>query len=166
MVRILVRIMGHKTWPAVTEMTSLEVIKDWSQDVIPESRINGSRIIDRKSAKIHMSKSRSKKFDKSIYPSIVPSNKKTKERNYVDEQKVDTRMRQLNEESDVSDLNQQSLNKFYSHRSNRKSAALSYQVPLQNESYKGRYISGYHYPVKRSRQPISECAIQQVDGGA
>ncbi|KMQ93335.1 hypothetical protein RF55_6568 [Lasius niger] len=49
--------MGHKMWPAVTEMTSLEVIKDSrSQDVIPKSRINGSRIIDRKSAKILQSR--------------------------------------------------------------------------------------------------------------
>lgn len=151
--------MGHKMWPAVTEMTSLEVIKDSrSQDVIPKSKINGSRIIDRKSAKIRTFKSlRRKKSDKSIYSNIVPSHKKTKERNYVNEQKVDTRTKQLNEESDVSDfVNQQSLNQFYSGRSTAcKTAALSYQAPLQNGSYRERYISGYHYPVKRSRQPTS-----------
>lgn len=149
--------MGHRMWPAVTEMTSFEVIKD----VIPESRINGSRIIDRKSAKIHTSRPlRRKKFDESIYSNIAPSNKDIKERNYVDEQKVDTRMRQLNEESDVSDfVNQKSFNKFYSHQNTRyqtrKSPALSYQAPLQNEGYRGRYISRYRYPVKRSRQPTS-----------
>lgn len=149
---------GHQTWPAVTEMNNLEVIKNWSQDVIPESRINDSRIIDRKSAKIHTFKSlRRKKFDKSIYSSITPSSKKTREKNHINDQKIDTQVRRLNKENNVRDfINQQSFNKFYSSRSKaHKSTELSYQDLLQNGGYRRYSNSGYRYPVKRSRQSTS-----------
>lgn len=147
---------GHQTWPAVTKMNNLEVIKTWSQDVIPEPKINDSRIIDRKSAKIHTFKSsRRKKIDKSIYSNIASSSKKTRKKNHIDDQKIDTQRRQLNKENNVSDfINQQSFNKFYSNRSH-KSAELSYQDLLQNGGYRRHYNSGYRYPVKRSKQSTS-----------
>lgn len=151
---------GHQTWPTVAKMNNLEVIKDRSQGIAPESRINGSRIIDRKSTKIHTLKSlRRKKFDKSTYSSVAPSSKKTRKKNHIDEQKIDTQMRQLNKnkENNISDFtNQQSFNKFYSGRSAaHKSAELPYQASLKNGGQRGHYNSRYRYPVKKSRQPTS-----------
>lgn len=150
--------MDHKMLPAVTKMTSFEVIKDSrSQDgFFPESRINDSKIIDRKSARIHTFKPlRRKKFDKSIHPNIVPSHKKTKEKNCLDEQNIeDTPAKQLNEESNVNDfVNQQSLNQFYSGQN--KTTALPHHASLQNRGYREHNISGYRYPVKISKQPTS-----------
>jgi len=146
----------HKTWPTVTEMSSREVIKDWSQNAIRDSRINKSKITDGKSAKVRTFKSlRRRKLDDStytkIYPSITP-NEKTTERDLrsVRKQRGETWMRKLNEESDLSNfVNQQPLNKIYS----GQEVAFSYQIPSQNGGYKECYTSGH--PVRRSRQQTS-----------
>ncbi|KYQ46239.1 hypothetical protein ALC60_14661 [Trachymyrmex zeteki] len=147
---------NRKGWPTITKMASLEVIKNWSQDAIHNSRNNKSKITDRKSAKVHTFKSLLReKLDDSTYknyPSIT-SNEKTTERNsrYSDrKQEKEIRMRKLNEESDISDfMNQQPLNKIYSCRD----MAFSYQAPLQDGDYKRYYTS--KYPVRRYRQPTS-----------
>lgn len=145
----------HKVWP--TETASLEVTKDWSQNAIRDSNINKSKT-DRKSAKVHTFKLlRRKQLDDSTYIDVYPSasNEKTRENDLhyrVRKQRGETRMRKLNEESDVNNfVNQQPFNKIYSGRD----MAFSYQAPLHNGGYKERYTSGYRYPVRRFRQPTS-----------
>lgn len=149
---------NHKTWPAVTEVASLEVTDDWSQNAICDSRINRSNITDRKSATVHTFKSlRRRKLGDTCYMNICPSfppNEKT-ERNsrYRNcKHREETRMRRLNQESGINNFeNQQPLNKIYS----SQDTMFSYQAPLQKGGYKGRYTSEYRYPLRRSRQPTS-----------
>lgn len=140
-----------KTWPAATEVASLEVTEDWSQNAIRDSTISKSKITEGKS-KVHTFKSlRGKKLSDSCYTNYPP-NEKTTERNsrYRNcEHGEETRMGKLSEESDASNFeNQQPLNKIYSGRD----ATFSYQAPLQN---KRRSASGCHYPVRRSKQTTS-----------
>lgn len=144
---------NHNTWPATTETASYEVIRD----AIPDrsSRISRSKLMDTKSTnKVRALKSLRRRAFEDIYSSIAPNEKTTKrDPDYRDyKQRRETRMRKLYEESDVSDfVNQQPLNEIYSDRN----MTFSYQTPVKNERYKGRYTSGYHYPIKRSRQPTS-----------
>lgn len=149
---------NHKTWPAVTEVASLEVNDDCCQNAIYDSRISRSNITDRKSAKIHTLKSlRRNEFDDSYYMNICPNfppSKKTERNSRYRNRKhrEETRMRKLNQESAINNFEtQQPLNKIYS----SQDTMFSYQVPLQNGDYKERYTSEYRYPVRRSRQPPS-----------
>lgn len=148
---------NHGTWPAVTEMASLEVTEDWSRNATRDSRINRSNVTDGKSSKVHASElSRGNKFDDSCYINLCPSiatNEKTTERepHYRDsKRRGETWTRKLNEGNGVGDFENQPVNRIYSDRDR----VFSYQASLRNNGYQEHYSSGYH-PVRRSIQPIS-----------
>lgn len=142
---------NHRTWPAVTELASLEVTEDWSRNAMRDSRINRLNTTDGKTAKVHMSELlRGNKFDDSCYINIRPSiaaNEKMIERDsrYHDsKRRGETRMGKLNE-SGVGDFENQRVNKIYSDRDR----VFPYRTSLQNKGY---HSSGCYYPV-RSTQP-------------
>ncbi|KAL6262840.1 hypothetical protein P5V15_005630 [Pogonomyrmex californicus] len=146
----------HKMKPSVTKMPSFEVTRDWLRNDIRDSSINRSKITNKKSTNTRTFKSRRKRIDDStymdIYSNIIPNEKTRIERDSrycIYKQGEEARMKILNEQSSASFENQQPLNKIYSDQD----TTLSYQVPLQNKDYKRHYTSGYHYFMRRSRQP-------------